>query len=67
MGSPLESDALTGSEIEDGLRQLGLTRGDRLALLSENRLEWFFIDALLYPAQSFSERGSASMEKILTL
>ncbi len=30
-----------------GLHELGLARGDRLALLSENRLEWFFVDAAL--------------------
>jgi long-chain acyl-CoA synthetase len=30
-----------------GLRELGVSRGERIALLSENRLEWFFIDAAL--------------------
>jgi long-chain acyl-CoA synthetase len=30
-----------------GLHELGLSRGDRLALLSENRLEWFLVDAAL--------------------
>ncbi len=30
-----------------GLNELGVESGDRVALLSENRVEWFFIDAAL--------------------
>jgi long-chain acyl-CoA synthetase len=30
-----------------GLHELGVVRGDRVALLSENRMEWFVIDAAL--------------------
>ncbi len=30
-----------------GFHELGMRHGDRLALLSENRVEWFFVDAAL--------------------
>ena len=43
---PIRSDELrqAAEELSMGLRELGLEPGDRLALLSENRPEWAFVD-----------------------
>lgn len=43
---PMSSDALAAAveELSMGLRSLGLEKGDRVAILSENRPEWVIAD-----------------------